>query len=193
MLFSSANADIHVLYTIVGTIVVIAFCTQAIAVTIIMQTNLKIRKQLNFVIYPIVVLAMSKLKCLRKFLLLSILYRVYFLFINQICEQKPAIHVSLVYYCDHRIVQITAPFCCFAANHNQHITLIFQQQRMTVIGDAFFMTIVSGNSARHSVATPPPCTANRLHTRTIFKCYDGPHAKLHNIFCCLCPFTRYMC
>ena len=62
--FSSANADIHVLYTIVGTIIVIAFCTQAIAVAIIMQTNLKIRKQLNFVIYPIVVLAMSKLKCL---------------------------------------------------------------------------------------------------------------------------------
>ena len=66
MLFSSANTDIHMLYTIVGTIIVIAFCTQAIAVAIIMQTNLKIRKQLNFVIYPIVVLAMTKLKYLCK-------------------------------------------------------------------------------------------------------------------------------
>ena len=154
MLFSSANADIHVLYTIVGTIIVIAFCTQAIAVAIIMQTSLKIRKQLNFVIYPIVVLAMSKLKCLCKFLLLSILYSVYFLFLNHICKQKSAIHVSLICYCDHRIMQITAPFCCFAANHTHYITLILHQQKMTVIGDAFFMTIVSGNSARHSVATP---------------------------------------
>ena len=51
-----------------GTIIVIAFYTQAIVVATIIKTNLKIRKQLNFVIYQIVVLAMSKLKCLHKLL-----------------------------------------------------------------------------------------------------------------------------
>ena len=110
MLFLLANVDIHVLSAIVGTIIVIAFCTQAIVVTIIMQTNLIVRKQLNFVIYPIVMLAMSKLKCLCKLfengncLLWSVLYPLYILFINQICKQKPAIHATLICHCDHRIL-----------------------------------------------------------------------------------------
>ena len=82
---------------------------------------------------------------------------MYFLCIIQICKQKPAIHMSLICYCDHRMIQTTAPFCCFAANLTHYITLIFLQQRMTVIGDAFLMTMVSGNLARHSVATYLRC------------------------------------
>ena len=50
---------------------------------------------------------------------------------------------------------------------------------MTVIGDAFFMTIVTGNPTRHSAATPTTCDGNRLHSTTVFKWYVGSHAKLY--------------
>ena len=115
---------------------------------------------MNFVIYSIVLLAMSRLNCLSKlfengnYLLLSNLYPVHFLLINQICKQKPAIHVSLICYCDDRIIQITAPFCCFASDHTHCITLIFLQQRVTVNGNVFLMTMVSNNPVTHRVATP---------------------------------------
>ena len=65
-----------------------------------------------------------------------------------------SIHVSLTHYCNNRIIQVTAPFCCFAVDHTHHITLIFLQQRMTVNGDGFHMKMVSDNPVRHSVATP---------------------------------------
>ena len=114
---------------------------------------------MNFIIHPIVVLAMSSLNVYLDFQKWTLFVTenfvaCMFLFVNQICKQKLAIHVSFTCYCNNHIIQITAPFSCFAANYTYHIILVFLQQWMTVNGDAFLIKMVSDNLARHNVATP---------------------------------------